>query len=305
MHAKQKAREQVGTEAGEGQEHEPAQCLRRRVGHARQEEQRRMARQAVGQRGHADQRGGGRAGDTVLRSAHALRDQCVPRQCARVREAEPIVVHDEGRQQQGCVAQQHRPAAHDRPKEARRDLVAQRALQQQRQHGQQRCIRGQDGPLQGRQLGRDQQQRQGPGQRGKHPQRLRHRAAPEPAAHAAGFEGRPGEQQPAHEHRLLAPPGPQRPGQGGDQRQQRPAAQPQGAQRGQLQQRRGGQADEQHRHDLAQWHCGSRLTRESCPAGLAAPGGSGEIRTHGRLAPSAVFKTAALNHSATLPCSGF
>ena len=31
------------------------------------------------------------------------------------------------------------------------------------------------------------------------------------------------------------------------------------------------------------------------------PGGSGEIRTHERLSPSAVFKTAAFNHSATLP----
>jgi hypothetical protein len=30
-------------------------------------------------------------------------------------------------------------------------------------------------------------------------------------------------------------------------------------------------------------------------------GGSGEIRTHGGVTPSAVFKTAALNHSATLP----
>ena len=30
-------------------------------------------------------------------------------------------------------------------------------------------------------------------------------------------------------------------------------------------------------------------------------GGRGEIRTHGELAPTAVFKTAALNHSATLP----
>ena len=30
-------------------------------------------------------------------------------------------------------------------------------------------------------------------------------------------------------------------------------------------------------------------------------GGSGEIRTHGGLTPTAVFKTAALNHSATLP----
>ena len=43
-----------------------------------------------------------------------------------------------------------------------------------------------------------------------------------------------------------------------------------------------------------------------CKTGLNAPclpacGGSGEIRTHGRVAPSAVFKTAALNRSATLP----
>ncbi len=30
-------------------------------------------------------------------------------------------------------------------------------------------------------------------------------------------------------------------------------------------------------------------------------GGSGEIRTHGGVTPTAVFKTAALNHSATLP----
>ena len=30
-------------------------------------------------------------------------------------------------------------------------------------------------------------------------------------------------------------------------------------------------------------------------------GGSGEIRTHGGVAPTAVFKTAALNRSATLP----
>ncbi len=33
----------------------------------------------------------------------------------------------------------------------------------------------------------------------------------------------------------------------------------------------------------------------------AASGGKGGIRTHGRLAPTAVFKTAALNHSATFP----
>src|SRR3546814_6076522 len=31
------------------------------------------------------------------------------------------------------------------------------------------------------------------------------------------------------------------------------------------------------------------------------PGGQGGIRTHGELAPTAVFKTAALNHSATCP----
>ena len=30
-------------------------------------------------------------------------------------------------------------------------------------------------------------------------------------------------------------------------------------------------------------------------------GGSGEIRTHGWLSPSPVFKTGAFNHSATLP----
>ena len=30
-------------------------------------------------------------------------------------------------------------------------------------------------------------------------------------------------------------------------------------------------------------------------------GGGGRIRTHGRVAPTAVFKTAALNHSATPP----
>jgi hypothetical protein len=34
---------------------------------------------------------------------------------------------------------------------------------------------------------------------------------------------------------------------------------------------------------------------------MGAVGGSGEIRTHGRLTPSPVFKTGALNHSATLP----
>jgi hypothetical protein len=34
---------------------------------------------------------------------------------------------------------------------------------------------------------------------------------------------------------------------------------------------------------------------------VGAFGGSGEIRTHERVPPSAVFKTAAFNHSATLP----
>src|SRR5688572_12788597 len=34
-------------------------------------------------------------------------------------------------------------------------------------------------------------------------------------------------------------------------------------------------------------------------------GGWGEIRTHGRLAPSPVFKTGALNHSATHPARLF
>ena len=34
------------------------------------------------------------------------------------------------------------------------------------------------------------------------------------------------------------------------------------------------------------------------------PGGEGGIRTHGELAPTAVFKTAALNHSATSPRAG-
>jgi hypothetical protein len=34
---------------------------------------------------------------------------------------------------------------------------------------------------------------------------------------------------------------------------------------------------------------------------IEASGGSGEIRTHGGREPSPVFKTGALNHSATLP----
>jgi hypothetical protein len=33
-------------------------------------------------------------------------------------------------------------------------------------------------------------------------------------------------------------------------------------------------------------------------------GGSGEIRTHGGIATTPVFKTGALNHSATLPSKG-
>ena len=37
----------------------------------------------------------------------------------------------------------------------------------------------------------------------------------------------------------------------------------------------------------------------------AVSGGKGGIRTHGELAPTAVFKTAALNHSATLPGAGY
>ena len=41
------------------------------------------------------------------------------------------------------------------------------------------------------------------------------------------------------------------------------------------------------------------------PATIMVPdiqrGGEGGIRTHGELAPTAVFKTAALNHSATHP----
>jgi hypothetical protein len=34
---------------------------------------------------------------------------------------------------------------------------------------------------------------------------------------------------------------------------------------------------------------------------IVAPGGKGGIRTRGRLAPTEVFKTSALNHSATFP----
>ena len=42
-------------------------------------------------------------------------------------------------------------------------------------------------------------------------------------------------------------------------------------------------------------------TRNCAPAASANSGGSGEIRTHGRLATSPVFKTGAFNRSATLP----
>src|SRR5205814_2328430 len=43
------------------------------------------------------------------------------------------------------------------------------------------------------------------------------------------------------------------------------------------------------------------VSRPSSDGELA--GGEGGIRTHGELAPTAVFKTAALNHSATSPRS--
>ena len=55
------------------------------------------------------------------------------------------------------------------------------------------------------------------------------------------------------------------------------------------------------------WRAGALLAsarkQKSRPkaADFLFPGGSGEIRTHERLTPSAVFKTAAFNHSATLP----
>ena len=46
------------------------------------------------------------------------------------------------------------------------------------------------------------------------------------------------------------------------------------------------------------WH-DVRWPPEGVPPRLS--GGSGEIRTHGRVPPSPVFKTGALNRSATLP----
>jgi hypothetical protein len=47
---------------------------------------------------------------------------------------------------------------------------------------------------------------------------------------------------------------------------------------------------------------GNRRTRKTGRS-VSDIGGRGEIRTHGGVAPTAVFKTAALNHSATLPAS--
>ena len=44
--------------------------------------------------------------------------------------------------------------------------------------------------------------------------------------------------------------------------------------------------------------------RRSISRSWGAGGGQGGIRTHGRLPPTAVFKTAALNHSATCPRRG-
>ena len=45
----------------------------------------------------------------------------------------------------------------------------------------------------------------------------------------------------------------------------------------------------------------ANLMRFGANGGELGNGGRGEIRTHGWLAPSPVFKTGALNHSATLP----
>ena len=46
---------------------------------------------------------------------------------------------------------------------------------------------------------------------------------------------------------------------------------------------------------------GNELLITGKPCRIRSSGGSGEIRTHGALSYTAVFKTAALNHSATLP----
>ena len=50
--------------------------------------------------------------------------------------------------------------------------------------------------------------------------------------------------------------------------------------------------------------CPNEMACHPKPA-RAQGGGWGEIRTHGELAPTAVFKTAALNHSATHPIPAF
>jgi hypothetical protein len=52
---------------------------------------------------------------------------------------------------------------------------------------------------------------------------------------------------------------------------------------------------------LAFWTCFGAMTNNS----EWQIGGRGEIRTHERVAPLAVFKTAALNHSATRPLLRF
>src|SRR5690242_17313434 len=58
------------------------------------------------------------------------------------------------------------------------------------------------------------------------------------------------------------------------------------------------------RHSPSAWPFGQlRCTnRQSCRfVELARSGGEGEIRTRGWIAPTPVFKTGALNHSATSP----
>ena len=47
----------------------------------------------------------------------------------------------------------------------------------------------------------------------------------------------------------------------------------------------------------------SAYNKKSTPVGAPFIGGKAEIRTLGGVAPSTVFKTAALNHSATFPLS--
>jgi hypothetical protein len=46
---------------------------------------------------------------------------------------------------------------------------------------------------------------------------------------------------------------------------------------------------------------GNKLGVMAIPAALEGAGGQGGIRTHGELPPTTVFKTVALNHSATCP----